>query len=69
MHIFDHFCEFYILLFIVNHLQLNLKYFTNPRIMEECNVKIVRDPRKSLKEIKFKNSKNLFVTWINENAR
>ena len=37
--------------------------------MEECNVKIERDPRKSLKKIKFKHSNNLFVTWIDENAR
>jgi len=68
MHIFDHFCDFYISLFIINHLQLNLEYFYQ-RIIEECNVKIVRDPQKSLKEIKFKNSKNLSVTWVDENAR
>jgi len=37
--------------------------------MEECNVKIVRNPRKSLKQIKFKQSKTLSVTWIDENAR
>ena len=36
--------------------------------MEGCSVKIEREPRKSLKEIKFKNSKNLSVTWIDENA-
>jgi len=36
--------------------------------MEERNVKIVRDPRKSLKSIKFNNSKNLSVTWCKENA-
>jgi len=37
--------------------------------MEERNVKIVHDPRKSLKSIKFNNSKNLSVTWFEENAR
>jgi len=36
--------------------------------MEERNVKIVRDPRKSLKSIKFNNFKNLSVTWFKENA-
>jgi len=37
--------------------------------MEECNVNIERDPRKSLKEILFENSKNLSVTLIDDNAR
>jgi len=36
--------------------------------MEERNVKIVRDPRKSLKSIKLNNFKNLSVTWFKENA-
>ena len=36
--------------------------------MEKHNVKIVRDPRKSLKSIKFNNFKNLSVTWFEENA-
>jgi len=37
--------------------------------MVERKVKIVRDPRKSLKSIKFNKSKILFVTWFKENAR
>ena len=40
------FCDFYISLFVVNHLQLNLEYFLYQRIMVERKVKIVRDPRK-----------------------
>jgi len=40
---------FYISLFVVNHLQLNLEYFLYQRIMIERQVKIVRDPLKSLK--------------------
>jgi len=52
----------------INHLQINLEYFLYKRIMEERNVKIVRDPRKSLKSIKLKNSKNLSVTWFEENV-
>jgi len=37
--------------------------------MEERSVKIVRDPRKSLKSIKFNNSKTFDVTCIDENGR
>jgi len=37
--------------------------------MEERNVNIERDPRKSLKEILFENSKDLSVTWFDDNAR
>ena len=37
--------------------------------MEERKVKIVRDPRKSLKLIKFNNYLNLYVTWFDKNAR
>ena len=37
--------------------------------MEERNVKIVRDPRKSLKSIKFNTFNDLSVTWFKENAR
>jgi len=37
--------------------------------MEERNVKIVLDPRKSLKSIKFNSFKNLCETWVKENAR
>ena len=48
MHMFDQFCDIYISLFIVNHLQLNLEYFPYQRIMEERNIKFVRDSRKSL---------------------
>jgi len=48
MHIFDRFCNFYISLFIVNHLQLNLEQFQYLWSMAERNVKIVSDPRKSL---------------------
>ena len=55
MHILDHFCDFYISLFIVDHLQI-LEYFWYQRIMEKRNVKIVRDPRKSQKKIKYNNS-------------
>jgi len=36
--------------------------------MEERNVKIVRDPRKSLKSIKLNNLKNLSVARLKENA-
>jgi len=49
MHIFDRFCDFYISLLIVNHLQLNLEYFEYLPSMDERNVKIVHEPRKSLK--------------------
>jgi len=37
--------------------------------MEERNVKIVSDPRKSLKSIKFNNFKHISVMWFEENAR
>jgi len=36
--------------------------------MEERKVKSVRDPRMSLKSIKFNHFKNLFVAWFEENA-
>jgi len=49
MHIFDQVCEFYISLFTVNHLltEYNLIWNICQFIMEERNVQIVRDPRKS----------------------
>jgi len=36
--------------------------------MEERNVKIARDPWKSLKSTKLNNFKYLSVTWFKENA-
>ena len=37
--------------------------------MEERNDKVVCDLRKSLKSVKFNNSKILSVTWFEENAQ
>jgi len=52
MHMFDQLCACYIFLFIVDHLQLNLECFYCHLILEERNLKIVRDPWKALKSIK-----------------
>jgi len=47
MHIFDKFCDSYISLFIVDHLQLKFGIFLYLRIVEERNVKVVCDLRES----------------------
>jgi len=67
MHMFDQVCDFNISLIVVDYLQLNLNIFNI--IIDERNVKIVRDSRKSLSSVKFNNSKTPCITRFDKNAR
>ena len=65
--LFDPVCAVYISLFIVIHLQPNV-LFLYQCIIEELKVKIVCDYWRSLKSIKFGNSKNISTKRFNENT-
>jgi len=51
MHIFDHFCDFYIFVFIVNHLQLNLESFNISGLWKSVTSKSFVTPGSHLKKL------------------